>query len=115
MTKERFHEQASHRGFKNVILGSVIEWGVLPDSTITELQICKAAILSFGKHVDAVEICLNNNKLIRSLKMMVMIQVGDSNMAIKATKDSPLQYYKDKIGLIDNWRIRPAYSDNGLS
>lgn len=114
MTKERFHKQASHRGFKNVILGSVIEWGVKPDSTLKEIQICKAAVFSFGSHVDAVEICLNNVKQIKSLKKMGMIHVGDSNMAVNAADDSPFQVYKDKFSIIDNWRIRPACSDNGL-
>lgn len=115
MTKERFYEQASHRGFKNVILGSVIEWGVGPDQKITEKQVCKAALFSFGKHVDAVEICMNDRKLIHSLKLMGMIKVGESNMAFKATDESPFQKYKKEYNSIDNWRIRPAFSDNGLS
>lgn len=115
MTKERFHEQASHRGFKNIILGSVIEWGVSSDSDISEKQVCMAAVLSFGKHVDAVEICSNDKQICKSLRKCGLRMVGNSNFAFKASKDSPFNVYNEYYNDIDKWRIRPSYSDNGLS
>lgn len=113
MTKERFHKEASHRGFKNVILGSVIEWGILENIKLTENQLLLLALLSFGKHVDAVEICSAYDSINRFLKHRLLIQVGESNFAIKAADDSPLQQYPEyhKQG---SWRIRPAASDNSF-
>ena len=113
MTKERFHSQASHRGFKNVILGSVIEWGILENNKLTENQLLLLALLSFGKHVDAVEICSAYDSINRFLKRRLLIQVGESNFAIKAADDSPLQQYPEYHEQ-RSWRIRPAASDNSF-
>lgn len=113
MTKERFHEQASHRGFKDVILGSVIEWGILENNKLTENQLLLSALLSFGKHVDAVEICSAYDGINHFLKHRLLIQVGESNFAIKAADDSPLQQYPE-FHEQRSWRIRPAASDNSF-
>ena len=115
MTKERFYEQASHRGFKNIILGSVIEWGVKKNCGIEEKDVCVAALFSFGKNVDAVEVCTENKTIIKVLKRRGIIQVGESNFAIKVSEDSEFVTFKDEYSNIKNWRIRPAMSDNGLS
>lgn len=114
MTKERFHKQASHRGFKNVILGSVIEWGVKPGISLKEEHLILDAILSFGSHVDAVEVCSTNEKINKFLKNRFIIGVGESNFAVKAHENSPmalLPEYKEQF----NWRIRPAASDNSFN
>lgn len=115
MTKIRFYEKASHRGFNNVLLGSVIEWGIKANSSIKESQVCMAALLSFKKEVDAIELCTPDKKLRKYLKWRGVAQVGNSNFAIKAAPDSPLHKYDNELSDIENWRIRPAMSDNGLS
>ena len=113
MTKERFHEQASHRGFKNVILGSVIEWGIRENNKLTENQLLLLALLSFGKHVDAVELCSAYDSINQFFKHRLLVQVGESNFAIKAADDSPLQQYPEYHEQ-RSWRIRPAASDNSF-
>lgn len=113
MTKERFHKQASHRGFKNVILGSVIEWGVRMDSRLSENHILLKALLSFGPHVDAIEICTANDCTEKYLRRKLLLRVGESNFAIKAADDSPIQCYPEYCNK-ENWRIRPAASDNSF-
>lgn len=113
MTKERFHKQASHRGFKNVILGSVIEWGVSVNSRLSEKQILLKALLSFGQHVDAVEICIANDCTEKFLRRKLLMRVGESNFAIKAADDSPIQSYPEYCNK-EKWRIRPAASDNSF-
>lgn len=114
MTKIRFHEQASHRGFKNVMLGSVIEWGSKYPEILSEELICLCGILSFEQNTDAVEICTDNKKILKFLKRCGLRNVGTSNFAIRVRPESPIS----KISGYDkqeNWRIRPASADNGLA
>ena len=114
MTKERFHEQASHRGFRNVILGSVIEWGVKQSVSIKDEYLVLDAILSFGKHVHAVEVCSAYANINRFLKKRFLISIGKSNFAIRAQDDSPFAKYSEYKNQC-NWRIRPAASDNSFN
>lgn len=114
MTKERFHEQASSRGFKNVILGSVIEWGVKPGSELKENKLLLCALLSFGKHVDAVELCSSYESINRYMRRRFLVPVGESNFAIKAHEESPLSAYPE-YKEHSSWRIRPAASDNSFN
>lgn len=114
MTKERFHEQASSRGFKNVILGSIIEWGVKHVCNFDENKLLLCAILSFGNHVDAVELCSAYDSINKFMKRRFLVPVGESNFAVKAHDESPLALhpeYKEKC----NWRLRPAASDNSFN
>lgn len=114
MTKERFHEQASNRGFKNVILGSVIEWGVKQGVALKEVKLILAALLSFGKHVDAVEICSAYEHINNYLKRRFLVPVGESNFAVKAMEESPMAIHSEYHNQ-SNWRIRPAASDNSFN
>lgn len=114
MTKERFHEQASSRGFKNVILGSIIEWAIRPDCGFKVEKLILCALLSFGKHVDAVEICSSYDNINKYLRKHFIMNVGESNFAIKALDESPLALFPEYKELC-NWRIRPAASDNSFN
>ena len=114
MTKERFHKQASHRGFRNVILGSVIEWGLRCGSTLSTNDLLLFAIMSFGKHVNAVELCSFDDKLDNYLKHRLLVQVGEGNFAVKANGNSPLNRYPE-FHKAENWRLRPAASDNSFN
>lgn len=114
MTKERFHKQASHRGFKNVILGSVIEWGIRENAKLSIHDLLLFAIMSFGKHVDAVELCSTDKDLDKFFRRRLLVAVGCGNFAIKADESSPLNNYPE-LHSMQNWRIRPAASDNSFN
>lgn len=114
MTKKRFHAQASHRGFKNIWLGSVIEWGCMPEFRTKMQWLILRAMLSLGKSVDAIEIATDDVHLKSFLKNFGLRRLGDSNFVIKADKDSPLLRHKGWDVQL-NWRLRPAMGDNGMS
>lgn len=113
MTKERFHKQASSRGFKNIILGSVTEWGVKEGCDLKVEKLLLSAMLSFGRHVDAVELCSADDIINKYFKKRFLIPVGESNFAVKAHEGSPLAKQPEYMKQC-NWRIRPAASDNSF-
>ena len=115
MTKKRFHEQASHRGFKNVWLGSVMEWQVKKGFEKKLGWILVHAALRLKKEgMDAVEIASADKSLNRFLRRIGWRQIGESNFVIKAGEGSPL-FGNEEMTKIENWRLRPAMGDAGLS
>jgi len=115
MTKKRFHEQASHRGFKNVWLGSIMEWQVKKRFEKKLGWILVSAALRLKKEgMDAVEIPSADETLNHFLRRIGWRQVGASNFVIKAGEDSPL-FGNAEMTKIENWRLRPAMGDAGLS
>lgn len=115
MTKKRFHEQASHRGFKNVRLGSVMEWQVKKGFEKKLGWLLVWAALRLKKEgVDAVEIPSADASINRFLRRIGWRQVGESNFVIKAGEGSPL-FGNEEMTKIENWRLRPAMGDAGLS
>ena len=114
MTKRRFHAQASSRGFKNVMLGSVIEWGVESELQKMLVPAVLAAVLQLRREkVDAVEVATSDTALIGGLRRSLMRPVGESNFGIRVGGRSVLA---EVPGWDDpaNWRLRPAMCDNGL-
>lgn len=115
MTKERFHEQASHRGFKNIWLGSVMEWQVKKGFEKKLGWILVSAALRLKKEgMDALEIPSADASINRFLRRICWRQVGESNFVIKAGEGSPL-FGNEEMTKIENWRLRPAMGDAGLS
>ena len=115
MIKRRFHEQASHRGFKNVWLGSVVEWQVKPEfENKLGWLLIDAALRLKKSGVDAVEIPTANNELNRFFRHIGWRQIGESNFVIKAGEGSQL-FGNEEMTKIENWRLRPAMGDAGLS
>ena len=115
MIKKRFHEQASHRGFKNVWLGSVIEWQ-MKDGYKKKLGwlLVHAALKLKKEGMDAVEVPSADSLLQRFFRRLGWRQVGESNFVIKAGEGSSLFRDAD-MAKIGNWRLRPAMGDSGLS
>lgn len=114
MTKERFYKQASHRGFKDVLLGSVIEWGSKDQKLISEEDILKYSITTFSKNISAIEICTDNKHISNRLKTLGFIKVGEANAILRIGENSPLLQYED-IRDQTKWRIRPSMGDSALS
>ena len=106
LTKVQFFETASSRGFKNVNLGTVMEWGISKASKLTEKDINLLAIQSFDKDVDGIQVATTDENLARKLKRYLFVGIGKANFGvkIKSVKDPGL---KD----INNWRVRLAGCD----
>lgn len=106
VNKIEFFAEASTRGFKNVQLGSVVEWGIAKNSSITEVQLQMLAIRTMPNDVDGVQVGSTDEETIRSFKRQGFFPMGEANNLafIKSVKDKSI---KD----INNWRIRIAGGD----
>lgn len=114
MFKKRFHEQASHRGFKNVNLGSIIEWGCMKGKERILLWNIVNWVAKQRKELDAVEFPANESFAQKFLKRLGWRQVGNANFAYNIR---PNAGFVAPEGMDDpaNWRLRPAMGDAGLS
>ena len=114
MVKKRFHEQASHRGFKNVWLGSVIEWGCKPGFEKSLLwRIVRWASQS-RKDLDAVEFAANEPSVQRFLRHLGWQHVGDATFCYKVCPGSGFNE-PEGMRTASNWRLRPGMGDCALN
>lgn len=104
MTKERFREEV--QGMKNVLIGSIVEWGSVDESELCEADIYRLALKSFSSDVDIAEIATNNTKTLKSLKRIGFIRHGNARIAIK-DKTKELSDITD----VTQWRLRYGYAD----
>jgi hypothetical protein len=111
LNKIRFHETATHRGFKNVLLGSMQDWMVFDSSALGEkdLLLLSARELVAGG-VDAIDFCTADPSLAGTLRLMGFKGLGALHLMVKAAGQSPLDdpKYRD----LGQWWIRPGDGDN---
>lgn len=110
LTKLRYHEQASHRGFRDVLLGSLQDWLIVePDRhsfrTLALLTMHELARLG----ADAVEICLPAPMGRGGLLPLGLMPVGAQHALFKAGPGTPLAdpTFRDPAA----WHIRPGDGD----
>ena len=110
LTKQEFFEKASSRGFKNVYLGSVMEWGISKESKLTEAKLYLMSIDCFDSNVDGIQVASDDMETVRNLRRNLFVGIGTANIGfkLKSVKDSDV---KD----IKNWRIRIAASDTSMN
>lgn len=99
MTKERFERKTGN--YRNIIRGTIVEWGTIDDSILDEVDINLLAAYTFTPGTFHVLTATTNNKTARSLNMMGFIRHGTLQMLIGDKKKK----HKD-IGDIAKWRIR---------
>ena len=110
VNKIEFYEKASSRGFKNVLLGTVSEWGVKEGSALNEYDIQVLAMRAMPKNVDGVEVATTESAVRRKLLAHLFMPMGEANMAVL------IQSFKDKaVKDINNWRVRIAAGDTLLN
>ena len=114
LVKRRFHKQASNRGFKDVWLGSIVEWGTLPGYEKKMGWMILALALRFEHDCDAVEFATDDVVLGCFARRLGWRKVGDVNVGVKIMKNFPL-FGDGAIKEQSNWRIRPGMGDNALS
>ena len=108
--KQEFFEKASSRGFKNVYLGSIMEWGIAEESQLTEKDVVLMSLNFFDKNVDGIQYATTEHKIAKQLKKWLFVGIGNANtgVRIRSMKDNSL---KD----INNWRLRLGGSDTVLN
>lgn len=114
MYKKRFYEQASHRGFKNVWLASIMEWGALPECRAKLSAILMRVASKIVKGCDAIEVIATETSVEKPLRRALWQHVGDGNFVFKVGKGSPLEAYP-MMHERANWRLRPAMGDAGFN
>jgi len=114
MVKKRFHEQASHRGFRNVNLGSVVEWGCLPDHESKLLWSIVQWALHSRYELDAVEFAVAEPHVQRFFRRLGWLHVGDVNFCYHVRPNSS---FKEPEGMRNsaNWRLRAGMGDCALN
>lgn len=110
LIKQEFFAQASSRGFKNVYLGSVMEWGIEKSSKLIEKDIALLSLFRFDSNVDGVQYATSNMNTVQHLKCWFFVGIGFSNIGvrIRTIKD-------DRLKDINNWRIRLGGNDTVLN
>jgi len=114
LTKRRFYENASHRGFRNIWLGSFQDWGWRKGFEKPGRWMLVRLSVEMAKNCDAVDLSADDVELQSLARKLCWQQVGDANVGVKVMAKFPL--FKDKaIKEQSNWRIRPGMGDNALS
>ena len=105
MTKERFREKAGGV-LKNILIGSIVEWGIAADCALSEMDLYAMALLTFSKDVDIVETATIDRKVIKQMKRFGFITHGYAHIGMKDKK----KQYRDAAD-INLWRVRYGYAD----
>lgn len=114
MVKKRFHEQASHRGFKNVLLGSVLEWGCKQGYEKKLMWAIISWTMAMRKELDAVEFAAQENLVQKFLKRLGWQHVGEATFCFKICPGSGFTA-PDGMDVPPNWRLRPGMGDVALN
>lgn len=104
MTKQRFRKKAG--GLKNILVGSIMEWGTINEKQLSETDIYKMAQITFSKDVDIVEAATANPITVEKMKICGFIAHEYAHIAFKDKK----KQYKDASD-INLWRVRYGYAD----
>lgn len=113
MSNHRFFKQASHRGFKDVWLSTLLEWGSMPGfESILKATLLKVAA-DYRKQCDAIQVLGTDATIEHFFRGKMWRQVGDGHFVIKIGKGSPLEGNEEFLKQ-ENWRLRPAMGDAGF-
>lgn len=104
MTKERLKPET--QGMKDVMIGSIVEWGSKDEKMLGEADIYRLALDTFSKDIDIIETATNNAATQHALKCMGFIHYGDAHIAFR---DKTKQFTDS--GDASLWRLRYGYAD----
>ncbi|HRQ75845.1 MAG TPA: GNAT family N-acetyltransferase [Phycisphaerales bacterium] len=111
LTKTRYHGIASHRGFRDVLLGSLQDWMIFqPERLSFHAMLLLAARMLSRSGVDAVEVCLPPDADNERLRAMGFMRVGSQHTVFSATPGSRLAL--PALSRPASWFIRPGDGDN---
>lgn len=104
MMKHRYYEKKWR--MKNAKIASLVEWGICPGESLSELDIIKLASTTLKKDIDIFELATTDYNLARRLKRKRFFFMGDANVSIHDIK----KQYQD-MKQMDLWRLRLGYAD----
>jgi GNAT superfamily N-acetyltransferase len=111
LTKLRYHETASHRGFRDILLGSVQDWMIFDDRRLSVRGLALLVTRELAaRHADAVEICLPASLGSGGLRTLGFVPLGAQHLLFKAAPTSPLA--DAHLANPASWRFRPCEGDN---
>ncbi len=94
---------------------SLIEWGIAKESSLSEKDIIILLIHEMKKlNPDIIEVSFLDKNLMKHLEKTGFFFLKEARIGIYVGEDSPLRKYSG-FNIDSNWRLRPAYSDYGLS
>lgn len=105
MTKERFRDEAGGK-LKNVLIGSIMEWGIANDCSLREDDIYKMAQTTFSPDIDIIEFATANHSVVSTMKKYGFLPHGYAHIVFK---DLSKKYPEAKD--MNKWRIRFGYAD----
>ena len=108
--KIQFYETASSRGFKDVLLGSVMEWGIKKGCPMSESDIQLLAIKAMPSNVDGVQVATDDKETAGKFKKVGAFPMDNANMCVRlrSIKDADV---KEAMKDGKNWRLRLACND----
>ncbi|MGH8503217.1 MAG: hypothetical protein ACREVE_12235 [Gammaproteobacteria bacterium] len=111
--KARFYESATHRGFRNLLLGSIMDWMIIEPRALDLHTLVQLAIDQLCRcGVDAIELCTSHTNLAGWLRRQGFVRIGAQRGFFRVVAPSPLA---DNIPFSsDAWWIRPGDADNLL-
>jgi len=109
MTKERYRDIAGGV-LKNLVVGSIEEWGSYNEKSLSERDIYILAMNTFNKNVDIVEFATVNEKVTSAMKSFFFIKHGYAHILFMDKEKK----HADAAD-IKNWRVRFGYADVILS
>jgi len=111
LNKLRFHETATHRGFKDVLLGSPQDWTLFDPAAISPGELLLLAVKELlDEGADAVDYCDSDPAPRGMLRLLGFKRLGTMHMMVRPAPGGALAQapYQD----LRNWWIRPADGDN---
>jgi hypothetical protein len=110
----KLYETASHRGFRNVMLGTLADWMSFEPAKLDLRGIISLSVRELSRwNADVIEICTSEPAIGRSLRRRGLLRVGELAILIKPGPKTPLggPSYREQA----NWRLTPAEGDNFLA
>ncbi len=110
LLRVRHFATASARGFKDVVIGTVSDWGCF-SSAVSELSLVVLGVSLLEQlGPDAVEVCADSVALGSALKRLGFVGVGSLHVLLKADARTPLG---DELARRPaSWRLRAVEGDN---
>jgi hypothetical protein len=109
--RARFYETATHRGFKNLYLGSLQDWRTFDRAALPTRALVQLAIREIDRwDPDAVEVCLPPDCADVRLRQWGFVGVGALHLLVRSPAGGPLAEAP-----ATDWVIRPADGDNFFS
>lgn len=111
MTKERL--MPNNGNVTNIVIGSIVEWGVKKSCHLTEKEINVLALDTFSNSCSYIDMGSDNEKTLYSLKKIGFRRLSeDANILFRnRTKETKFQDAKDQ----SMWRLRLGFADTIMS